>query len=148
MKPYDHRTRRGQAMIEYTVASAGILGVIGFAGLYELSGDPPLQSCAGLTPIECLGSVLRDNYHGYAYTVSLSEIPDTGEFQALIDDCESKTPGECDHLTRARDGWLAVKDKTPSQLADDLRAEAEQKAQETSGGLSGILGGLASVFGL
>jgi len=72
------RTRarqRGQAMVEYTV-------VVAFGILVLITGDDVMTY---------LRDVIRDNYDGYSFAVSLSEYPDTDssiEFRTFLEDQE------------------------------------------------------------
>lgn len=65
--------QRGQAMVEYII-------VVSFGVLVLVAGDDVILR---------LRDVIRNNYDGYSYAVSLSEYPDAGnslEYRAMLED--------------------------------------------------------------
>jgi len=70
--------QRGQAMVEYTVVL--FFGLILMFKAFSLPGvSPSVHDTGGFRPDSVPGlmlGVLKDNFQGYSYAMSLSDIPD------------------------------------------------------------------------
>jgi len=114
------RAQAGQAMVEYTV-------ILAF-GLVVLLGP-------GLDVIEVLEGVLRNNYRGYSYSLSMSPLPDfdTGpELRQYIADLGLDPAVDDETIAR-----LTV---DPVQDAITAALNPLTSAYQYFGGIDGILG--------
>ncbi len=72
------RRNRGQAMVEYTVVL--FFGLLLLFKAFSLTGvSPTAHDTGGFRPDSVPGlllGVMKDNFQGYSYAMSLSDIPD------------------------------------------------------------------------
>jgi hypothetical protein len=107
-------------MIEYTVVCA-------FALITLTTVPIPSDVCrdpvgVARSAVGCLTGVLRDNYEAYAYTVSLSEYPDVGEWDEVIRQCEA-SGRDCTPLYEAEKQYLLYKDADALAVLNDFKAK-------------------------